>query len=356
MTADPAAPWLLAALCAPIALLSRAPVAAAVAAALVLVLSPDLASGFPELALIAPGLLAYGCGAYAGPRSGVAGAGILLAGLLVGVSEAVPVPFVLMTVAPLWIGRQVAGRRILLRALAERTRELEAQEEAFAALSVRRERARIARELHDIVAHHLAVIVVQAGAGRMAAPGHPERAAVRMASIRESGGHALAEMVCLVDVLHADEREPELRARIGRLIDQVAAGGLAVTVTQPAADVRLEPAVEDAAYRVVQEGLTNAVKMRPAPPSTWRSSRMTTCSRCACTTGSRRRSPRSPRRAEAWVSRACASGSGRSAGRSKPVPPVTAAGRSAHGCRSGYPRGMTAGYPRRGTTRRPCPR
>jgi signal transduction histidine kinase len=124
---------------------------------------------------------------------------------------------------------------------------------------VRRERARIARELHDIVAHHLAVIVVQAGAGRTASDASAWRAGERFAGIREAGEQALAEMARLIDVLHADDDAAEGHS-LEVLIERAEAGGLALEVTGLPRDVALPAPVQDAAYRVVQEGLTNALK------------------------------------------------------------------------------------------------
>jgi signal transduction histidine kinase len=131
----------------------------------------------------------------------------------------------------------------------------------FARLAVRRERARIARELHDIVSHHLAVIVVQAGAGRVASAGNGD-AAERFRSIRRSGDEALDEISRLAELL-ADpgiggDRRPDLQV----LIDQARATGLAVD-SEPLPDQPLAPEVERVAYRVVQEGLTNAMKHAP---------------------------------------------------------------------------------------------
>ena len=100
------------------------------------------------------------------------------------------------------------SRRELVDALAERNRQLEAEREALAALAVRRERARIARELHDIVAHHLAVMVIQAGAGRLAAPDD----GARFAGIRDAGSEALAELDRLVALLQTDEAAARPRA------------------------------------------------------------------------------------------------------------------------------------------------
>jgi signal transduction histidine kinase len=158
----------------------------------------------------------------------------------------------LAVAGPWWIGRQVRRRRELVRELAERARELEAEEDAFARLSVQRERDRIARELHDIVAHHLAVIVVQAGAGRTASSSAP--APERFAGIRQAGEEALAEMAHLIEVLDGPPRD------LNALLERARGSGLELEVTPLPSDVALPGAVEEAAYRVVQEGLTNAIK------------------------------------------------------------------------------------------------
>jgi signal transduction histidine kinase len=173
------------------------------------------------------------------------------------------VEFIFETLPAWWVGRQIRLRNELVRELAERTEELGAEQDAFARLSVRRERARIARELHDIVAHHLAVMVVQAGAGRMSATGNRERAVQRFEGIRQSGGQALAEMARLVDVLHADRGGSNGHDRFRVLVDRANAGGLDVDVTPLPVQVTLPTEVEDAAYRLVQEGLTNAMKHAP---------------------------------------------------------------------------------------------
>ena len=136
-------------------------------------------------------------------------------------------PVFVACVAPWAVGRELAVRRDLAAALAERNRQLEAEEEAVARLAVRRERTRIARELHDIVAHHLAVVVVQAGAGRMAKRWEPAVAAERLAAIRDSGHQVLQEMSRLTDVLGA-ERGDDPEARLRALLDGARAAGLTV--------------------------------------------------------------------------------------------------------------------------------
>jgi signal transduction histidine kinase len=182
-------------------------------------------------------------------------------GALVGESWVPP----LFTFAPWVAGRLVRSRGELVAALTERTLELEAEQDAFARLAVRRERARIARDLHDIVAHHIAVIVVQAGAGRIVADGHPDVAAQRFSNIRESGEHALEELVQLVDVLHPHNEilsEAPLD-RLNVLLRQARAAGLRVDMGTPLASGELTRELEETAYRAVQEGLTNAFKHAP---------------------------------------------------------------------------------------------
>ena len=125
-------------------------------------------------------------------------------------------------------GLALRDRTRLVAALAARTRELEREQETFARLAVQHERARIARELHDIVAHHLAVMVVQAGAGRMAAASDDAaRQAERFAGIRAAGGEALDEMARLLDLLEAE------RDTLPRLLERARAAGLNVRYDGP---------------------------------------------------------------------------------------------------------------------------
>jgi signal transduction histidine kinase len=203
--------------------------------------------------------VAYLCGRYA-PLPG----GILCAAIVVGGVAAwgdVVVPLGLATAGPWLAGFAVRGRHELLESLSSRTRQLEAEQDNLARLSVQGERARIARELHDIVAHHLAVIVVQAGAGRMAPEEHAE-ATERFARIRQSGEQALSEMERLVDLLQADPAE-EGSHRIELLLDQAEAAGLKLNASPLPDDLSVPPEAERLAYRVVQEGLTNAMKHAP---------------------------------------------------------------------------------------------
>ncbi len=144
-------------------------------------------------------------------------------------------------------------------------RHQEAQRlEAEIERAVADERARIARELHDIVSHNVSVMVVQAEAAGEVLPKDPQRVAMPLETIQTSGREALSEMRRMLGVLREDGRAPDLAPRAGlgqldELAARVRSGGLEV-------DLRLErsaavsPGLELAAFRVVQEALTNVIR------------------------------------------------------------------------------------------------
>ena len=225
---------------------------------------PDL-SGFPPglFEVVLPVVLSYSCGAHAKRLPGLAATLALSAAIQVymGFAEAPNLEILIGTLPPWWGGCEVRRRRQLVGQLAERTRELEAEEEAFVRLSVQRERARIARDLHDIVSHHLALMVVQAGAGRLAEPWEPEVAVGRFAAIREAGVEALTEADRLVTMLSPTHSEPR---SLAHLLDRACELGARVVVTPP--DLVLAPELEAAAHQVAREALTNAMKHAPGAP------------------------------------------------------------------------------------------
>jgi signal transduction histidine kinase len=184
--------------------------------------------------------------------------------IAMGFSEFPNLEIGFVTLIPWWAGTQFRARRALLRELAQRNHELENEEALFVHLAVMRERAVIAHELHDIVGHHLAVVVVQAGAGRIATGSSQEAVVDRFATIRAAGEQALAEMRRLVEVLQAgDERREPIADRLAALIARARAAGLTVRVTSPPAGLALPAGTEDSAIRVLQEGLTNTIKHAP---------------------------------------------------------------------------------------------
>ena len=205
---------------------------------------------------------AFAFGVWNRPRAGATGATAVLVAvegvtLLAGGGM---VPGLLATAAGWLAGCAVRSRRMLIDGLARRNRELAAEQDAFTRLAVGRERARIARDLHDIVAHNLAAIVVQAGAGRMEPPDDPRRAAERFAHIRDAGNQTLIERAQLTQTLAAGRGEG---AGLDALLEAARATGLDLRLTPLPAGVVLSRELEEVAYRVVQEGLTNALKHAP---------------------------------------------------------------------------------------------
>lgn len=173
--------------------------------------------------------------------------------------------FVPVIVAGFWIaGRVVRSRNLIAAQLAERTRELERERNDTARLAVAEERTRIARELHDIVAHTLGVMVVQAGAERMhEEPGTSAHEA--LSSIERSGRQALGEMGRLVGVLRTDVESESLGPQPG--LDQLEAlirrfrdTGLEVELLVEGRPHDLAPGLDVSAYRIVQEALTNTLR------------------------------------------------------------------------------------------------
>jgi signal transduction histidine kinase len=229
--------------------------------AVLFAVAPGSGAGSPGVAgALIPVLLAYACGAHAPTKAGLAAtvALVIAMQLQMGFAEFPNVEIAIVTLPPWWAGVQVRRRRRLVEALAARTRELEAEEDAFIELSVRRERARISRDLHDIVSHHLAVMTIQAAAGRFAEPHDPVVAAARFEAIRDAGEQALVETDRLVALLEPDENvAPSLSA----LLDRAQRNGF--SVRRPPADLGLPREIEAIAYRVVQEALTNVMKHAP---------------------------------------------------------------------------------------------
>jgi signal transduction histidine kinase len=173
----------------------------------------------------------------------------------------------MITLGPWLAGRIIGSRHRLALQLSARNLELEAERERFARESVRYERARIARELHDMVGH--SVIVVQARAGQRLAGSDPAAACEAFGSIAEAVQDARAEIGQLVDLFAADPAEAATTdlAPIDELVRRADRAGLDVSCLRIGGRRRLAPVTANAAYRIVQESLTNALSTRQGPRS-----------------------------------------------------------------------------------------
>jgi signal transduction histidine kinase len=160
--------------------------------------------------------------------------------------------------------RAQVERSISLALAADRAQR---EQEATAQAAVHEERARIARELHDVVAHNVGLIVLQAGGARSVLGADPDRARIALQQVEETGRQTLAEMRHLVGILRVDEngdRQPLPRLeRLPVLVDEARAAGLAVELEVEGPPVDLPAGLELAAYRLIQEALTNVRKHAP---------------------------------------------------------------------------------------------
>ena len=172
----------------------------------------------------------------------------------------------LLLAAAWFLGDIVRRWRSAAAVHARRAVELEQAREELARLAVAEERLRIARELHDVVAHTMTVIAMHAGSGRLAVDRDPAAARRALEVVEESSRHALAELRRLVTVLRdADGPAPGHEPAPGlpdlhRLVAEVAAAGIAVDVHTEGDLARVPEGVSLAAYRIVQEALTNVVR------------------------------------------------------------------------------------------------
>ena len=165
-----------------------------------------------------------------------------------------------------WVmGRNLGIRRAYTASLEARAEQLERERSTARLAAVNAERRRIARELHDVVAHHVSVMVVQAAAARKVGAVSPERAELAMATVEQTGREALVEVLRLLEVLRTDEEpadlepQPDLQA-LEELAGSFRDAGLAVDLEVEGPPRALPAGLALSAYRIVQEALTNALK------------------------------------------------------------------------------------------------
>ncbi|HEV2259501.1 MAG TPA: histidine kinase [Streptosporangiaceae bacterium] len=251
--------------CAPLALRTRFPLAAWAASTLAIIGTSRVvlvgASGYLLVALLVNSLCLYAVAVRCRPRIVVAAAVVTVFGAGFLKPGAVP-EAVLLAVSPLLIGAVVRQRRSGARQLAEQERRHSGER------ALLEERQRIARELHDVVAHHMSVSAIQAEAAPYKTPAPPPELVESFADIRASALAGLSELRRVLGVLRTGQQstapQPGL-ADLDALLDSARSGGVSVTVTHGGSPVTLPEGVDLSAYRIVQEALSNA--MRHAPGS-----------------------------------------------------------------------------------------
>jgi signal transduction histidine kinase len=169
-----------------------------------------------------------------------------------------------VVVAIFYTGRAIRVRRVYLQGLEDRALRAESERDALARAAVAEERGRIAREMHDVVAHRVGVIVAQADGAMYAFDAHPEQARAALDVIAASGRSALTELRQLLGVLRGTEEsgtapQPGL-TDIDALVVEMRAAGLPVRLTSDGAAPPVQASVGLTVYRVVQECLTNTLK------------------------------------------------------------------------------------------------
>jgi signal transduction histidine kinase len=173
--------------------------------------------------------------------------------------------FLLVVGGPFLVGRIVNARIQLARELRDKASRLEQDQAENQKLAVAEERARIAREMHDVVAHNVSVMVVQASAARRMLDHDPARAREALSSVEQTGREALAEMRRMLDVLRVEDERAALAPQpsideLEALIDLAREAGLDVELEFEGERRRVSSGVDLSAFRIVQEALSNTIK------------------------------------------------------------------------------------------------
>ncbi len=213
-------------------------------------------------------ILSYSAGSYAvGRRSRAAlalVAAIILTTCIIETPDDIVFPVMAFGVAPFVGGRILRNHTMLTRELAEKAELAAHLGDAAERDAVAAERVRVARELHDVLAHELSVMVIQAQGARRALRGDPGAAAEAADLIGRTGREALVELRHLFGAVHHGEGEdlegPPGLARLDALMARARAAGLPVTLRTEGEPAELSPGLDIAAYRIIQEALTNTYK------------------------------------------------------------------------------------------------
>ncbi|MGR6919723.1 sensor histidine kinase [[Actinomadura] parvosata] len=234
-----------------------------------------LAGHHPGLNDIGPLLALYSVAAHASWQAGVAGAVLVVAEWTHASAMQPGVALWSALGQSLIVAAWAFTTGTIVRLLGTRQRQLAAlagqlaeERDAAALRAVTRERVRIARELHDVVAHHMSVISVQAGFGRYVALSDPATAHTTLGVIADTSHEALTEMRRLLSILRIEAHEEDegryltmsRLSELEALVKRVRAAGLNVTLSVEGRPVELPPGLDQCAYRIVQESLTNVLK------------------------------------------------------------------------------------------------
>ena len=259
----------------PLAMRRRAPAATLLIAAAALVAAAFLVShsnGVPVEVFLALLLAFYSVGAHCDDRRSYFVGAVALAAIAAAdlarpgsfsASGSRPAAWLVFAIAWL-VGRDLRRRRQRVADLEDHAAQLEREREEQAQRAVAEERGRIARELHDVIAHGVSVIVVQAQAGPHLVD-DPQRVVSVFRAIESSGRDALVELRRLLGILRSEDQELAIGPQPGlgslqSLVEQMHAAGLPVQLRIEGEPVHLPAGIDLSAYRIVQEALTNVVK------------------------------------------------------------------------------------------------
>lgn len=227
-------------------------------------------SGYTSRLIDAPSLVAFYTLGTTGDRVkqlGVGGlaVGALMVGVLAGEEDArIAIVGVGWTVAVILFGELVHSRRLLLEQYADRAAKAEAERDTEAERRVAEERLRIARDVHDVLAHTVSVMTVQAGVATDAADRDPGTVRSALARVRSAGKEAMTEIRATVAVLRgtapAEIAPTPGLDRVAELVERARAQGLDVDLSIDLDGAGIESLLELTAYRVVQESLTNVIR------------------------------------------------------------------------------------------------
>jgi signal transduction histidine kinase len=258
----------------PIALRRRWPLAVAVTIAGVVAWQEALGGDITENSitpLLTFPMAVYAVAAYSDRRRAFIGLGAVLALIwldVVASNHPDTSDFLftaLLATGPWLVGRIVAARSELAAELRDKADRLEREQEKQAALAVANERARIASELHDVVAHNVSVMVVQAAAARRMIDHDPAKAHEALGSVEKTGRSALKELRRMVGMLGTEDEGLALAPQpsvdeLEWLVERAREAGLDVDLTIEGERKRLESSVDLSAFRIVQEALRNTLK------------------------------------------------------------------------------------------------